>query len=197
MEHDRPTSNEANHPYGDVGHYAGLEAYSLLDFLSRHIAAEECNEKGWHDNDGDAISALGAFDWLLTHIRATEEVSTEEMADFDIKVIAFRAALPFTEAERNWLVKPSYGSLDPLYENLVKAVHSWSGEVISAGIRTAIDGHDLLRRWVAWRREIEEYADQGTLDVARETLRGIVAILAPRKALPTSYQQLRSDVREP
>jgi len=48
-----------------------------------------------------------------------------------------------------------------------------------------------MRRWIAWRRQTDELAGQGTYDLALETLRGLVELLAPGKPLPDSYRRLR------
>jgi hypothetical protein len=39
--------------------------------------------------------------------------------------------------------------------------------------------------------ETDEYADQGTLNLAREALRGVVQLLLPDRGLPDSYLRLR------
>lgn len=185
-----PNSNKAGHPYGDVGKTAGTEAYQLLDCLSRPITPEECDQHGWHDADCDALTTLVDFDWLVPHIRATSEVSAEEMAGFDLKLVAFRAALPFTTPELNLLVKPDR-SISPDFEGISDEVGSLYEEIVTAGVRRVVEGRDLLRRWLAWRREADEYTGQGTLDLAREALRGIVELLAPDEQLPASYRELR------
>lgn len=186
-----PTSNEANHPYADLGEATGEHAYLLLDALCQPLTGEGYDEHGWHDADSDALSALGEFEFLLPHIRATDEVSLEEMIDFDTKIAALHLALPFTEAERNLLVRTNRGLIEVQYRHLVEQFASASGEVIHAGKRSLIDGQELLWRWAAWRHQSGEYAGQGTLDIARETLRGIVRLLAPGEPLPDSYRQLR------
>jgi len=185
-----PTSNKWNHPYGDTGFNAGVEAWDLLDFLSRHIDPEACDSHGWHDDDADALATLIEFDALVPHIRATSGVSVEEMAEFDQGLAAFGAALPFTEPERNWLVK-SVGSVDADYESLSIQVGEREDEIITAGVRRVVKGHNLLDQWLAWRRQTGAYAGQGTLDLARETLRSIVELLAPDRPLPASYTILR------
>jgi hypothetical protein len=39
--------------------------------------------------------------------------------------------------------------------------------------------------------QTDEYAGQGTLDLAREALRGVVQLLVPDMGLPDSYLRLR------
>ena len=40
-----------------------------------------------------------------------------------------------------------------------------------AGVRRVVSGRDLMRRWIAWRREAGEYEGQGSHDQARDALR--------------------------
>src|ERR1700691_4830783 len=161
---------------------AGKRYASWMPYPSP-VAPEDCDEHGWHDADYDALAALVVFDWLVPHIRATSEVSAEEMAGFDLKLVAFHAALPFTETERNWLVKP-FGAVDPTFEGISEQIGEREEEIVTSGVRQVVEGRDLLRRWLAWRRETNQYAGQGTLDLAREALRGLVELLAPDMPLP-------------
>lgn len=189
---DSPTSNRHDHPYGDVGKQAGEYAHMLLEYLSQSVAGPpEYIDHGWHCADGDALQSLGEFEYFLVHTRATAEVSAEEMQKFDSKLAAFQTALPFTEAERYWLVKGK-GRVAVHYEHIEKSIGQHEEEVVSAGIRKVINGRDLMRRWLAWRRETDEYANQGTLDIAREALRGMVEMLNPGEELPVSYVLLRT-----
>jgi hypothetical protein len=186
----RPTSNERNHPYGDIGAEVGAEAQFLLGELCRPLS-----EDGYYDADGqrsewhfaDYYGLVGYFELerLVPHIRATDEVSVEEMNALDLKLRAVRLALPLTEAERNWLLdaKTLPDSLGPFRVPEI--------ELVSAGLCQVGGGSDAMRRWFAWRREIDEYAGQGTLDMAREALRGIVELLCPGKPLPQPYRELR------
>jgi hypothetical protein len=189
-----PNSNKANHPYGDVGKQAGDYARSLLEELCEPLIYPAYDKDGqptdWDYADGGALNSYIDFEFFVLHTRATAEVSADEMAAFDLKLNALRLALPLTEAERQWIFQPK-GSVDPHYKFIVEEIGVHEVELVSAGVRQVVNGRDVMRRWRAWRREADEYADQGTLDLAREALRGIVELLAPDWPLPASYRKLR------
>jgi hypothetical protein len=190
FEEPDPLSNEANNAYGDVGYYTGNQAHNLLDVLSQPLLESQRDERGWYWPEGNALSSLVEFELILPHIRATGDVLTDEMDCFATGVTAFHVALPLTEAERNWLLRVS-DDTGPHSHSFEVNIGEADDEIISNGLRLRLDGRDLLRRWQAWRRETDEYADQGTLDLAREALRGVVQFLLPNEPLPESYRTLR------
>jgi len=198
MEDDRwpPTSNRRDHPYSDTGYSAGHNAFLLLANLCEpldehgYYNMDDGSRNSWHAADGEALTNYAELEWYVRHIRATDEVSVEEMGDFVIKLHALRQALPLTEAERNWIIDPSLGTVDAHEEHIVESIGIHEPELVSAGVRRVVSGRDIMRRWLAWRRETDEYAGQGTLDLAREALRGIVELLLPGE-LPPSYLTLR------
>lgn len=195
-EHDcSPNSNEANHPYGDVGMQAGLEARSLLGNLCEPLIYPAYDKDGqetdWDDADGNALANYVEFEFFVMHTRATAEVSADEMSTFVLKLNALRLALPLTEAEREWIFRPQEGMVDPHYKFIVEEIGVHEVELVSAGVRQVTNGRDMMRRWRAWRREIDEYEGQGSLDLAREALRGIVEMLCPGEPLPKPYRKLR------
>jgi hypothetical protein len=185
-----PLSHRSGNAYGDNGNEAGIEASILLGYLSEPLLESEHDERGWYDPESGALATLVDFDWQVPHIRAGRGVSIEEMEAFTTRLVAFRLALPLTEAERHWLHRVK-GAIDPHSHWFESQIGDADDEVISAGLRTTIDGRDVLRRWRAWRREGEEYANQGTLDLAREALRGVVQLLLPDEPLPEPYRRLR------
>jgi hypothetical protein len=190
-----PLSNEADNAYGDLGADVGLEAQALLEALSQPLLESERDERGWYWPEGDALSLLVEVDWLVLHTRATGDVLTDEMDSFDTRLTAFRLALPLTEAERHWMRRVE-GAVDPHSRGFETEIGNAAEEIIYLGLRTRLDGHDMLRRWRAWRREYDEYAGQGTLDLAREALRGVVQLLLPGEPLPESYRKLSAPVRD-
>ncbi|HTC71846.1 MAG TPA: hypothetical protein VK655_03085 [Solirubrobacteraceae bacterium] len=185
-----PLYNPTGNAYGYEGEGAGMAASRILEYLSDPLLESERDERGWYYPEGGALAALVEFEDQVLHIRAGREVSIEEMHAFTARLEAFRLALPLSEAERYWLHRV-WGSIDPHSYGFEAQIGGADDEVISAGRRTRLDGHDMLRRWQAWRRGTDEYADQGTLDLAREALRGVVQLLLPDDPLPESYRKLR------
>jgi hypothetical protein len=200
-EHDEwdycPSSNETEHRYGDVGRAAGDYAYDLLaelcephDVLGYDKTRPSDRRYTWRAADDRTLTTYVGFEWRLKHIRATDDVSAREMESFGLKLHALQQALPFTEAERNWLVDPQGVAVAAQRKHIEKWAAVQEPELICAGVRKVISGRDVVRRWWAWRRETDEFAGQGTLDLARESLRGIVELLHPGE-LPASYVVLR------
>lgn len=152
--------------------------------------SEQRHEGGWHEPESDALGTLVELDWVLPHLRAGAEVSVEELEALATRLAAFQAALPFTAPERHWLVKV-VGSVDANYVQAARSLGTREGEIVSEGLRRQITGRDLMRRWHSWQMQADEYAGQGTLDLAREALRGVVQLLVPDMGLPDSYLRLR------
>jgi len=159
----------------------------MLDLLSQDI------DPVWqYDDDAEALSSLLEIDAHRPHIRVTGEVSHEEMEEFDQHWKALDAALPITGPERSWLAMRYVAGLDPSYDSVAKDLGGQEAEIVSGGIRRVVRGGDLLKRWIAWRRQTGDYANQGTLDLAREALRGIVEkLVLYEDPLPPSYVILR------
>jgi hypothetical protein len=190
-----PLANRSGNPYRDEGQEVGNLAHDLLDYLSQPLVPEQRQDGGWYEPESDALAVLVSLDWIVPHIRAGGEVSIDEMEAFDTRLAAFRAALPLTDPERHWLVKV-VGAVDANYAQAAENLGEREDDIISAGMRQRVSGRDLLRRWHSWRMETDEYAGQGTLDLAREALRGVVQLILPDEPLPKSYRELR-DLLDP
>lgn len=66
-----------------------------------------------------------------------------------------------------------------------------SPTIVEAGLRRVVKGRDLMRRWWAWRRDLDEFADQGGLDQARAALVNLAGELIPPEGLPYIYYELQ------
>ena len=183
---------------------AGL-AYRLLDSLSQDVTALEGDVHGWTVADEEAVNLTWETDWLARLVVPPKTVPDEARTDFVELMVSFRTALPFTEAERNWLLDGNRNpDRVPHYEVGAEGSASWrelasqsEDEVMSAGIRRVIHGRDLLYRWWSWRREAGEYAVQGSLDQARSALERVIGLLAPELGLPETYVALRGKEGNP
>jgi len=111
----------------------------------------------------------------------------------------FHTSLPFTEAERHWLVFTAYiigGDENHRFlEDTARFIRArTSGPRYDAGRMKEIHGRDLLDSWWAWRRDILEFDGQGGIDSARDSLRGVVDILLPtRQCEPIQGTRLAKD----
>jgi hypothetical protein len=90
----------------------------------------------------------------------------------------FNAALPFHEAEFHWLLENSseLQSTDSEEATLWK-LGQVEATIAVAGIGRRVNGRDLFERWVSWRRGSGAFATAGTLDVCRETLQSLLAVV--------------------
>jgi hypothetical protein len=180
-----PMGEASGNPYGDAGEEVGFHAWQMLELFSQDL------DPTWqYDYDAEALNNLLEMDVWIPHIRATGEVDIEEMTEFTQNLAGFGAALPLTAPERNWLVQ-RFNALDPYFDSVAKTLGGCEDEIVSGGIRRVVRGDELLKRWIAWRRQTGDYANQGTLDLAREALRGVVEKLVLHEPLPPSYVILR------
>ncbi len=116
--------------------------------------------------------------------------SYERLTDYEGQWRRFQAALPLSEPEFQWFMSiPNLYSTDTAAE-LEQKIGYQVGTIVSAGIHKVVSGRELLGRWVSWRRETGDFAGQGTLDVARDSLAELVEIVVPGTPLPKSYVAL-------
>jgi hypothetical protein len=189
-----PEGHNTDGPWGKVDkEIAGL-GRELLDLLSQDLTSLQADVHGWTEPDSRALGITQEFDWLARLLVPPEAVSAEHRMENIELMAAFRAALPFAEAERKWLLdddcgNPGYDIATPRW---VEAVGHSEVSLVSAGVVHVVHGRDLLQRWWSWRRETGEYAGQGSLDQARFALEGIIGLMAPELGLPETYQVLRA-----
>lgn len=170
-------------------------AHRLLDSLSHDVTTLEADVYGWTKADGEAIADTQQADSLARLVVPPKTVPDMVRVDFMELMVEFRTALPFTEAERAWLLDGNgfpttrFTVWDGPWQEIARQSEA---EVMSAGIRRVIHGRDLLQRWWSWRRETGEYEEQGSLEQAREALGGLIALVSPELGLPESYVALRA-----
>lgn len=196
--HDPEHDPEDTLEYDRIDKTIGGRAHELLDALSQDVTALESDIHGWTEADAKALSLAQETDWLSRLLVPPDTVSPDARVDFMTLMMAFRTALPLAEAERDWLldghrfsdkppVVPDIGTPDWLELSRRSEV-----QLVSAGLSRMVHGRDLLQRWWSWRREVGEYAGQGSLDQARDALENIIGLLAPELGLPETYATLRT-----
>jgi hypothetical protein len=47
-----------------------------------------------------------------------------------------------------------------------------------AGVQRTVEGRDLMRRWMSWLKEADEFQDQGSLGQARDALSSVHRLMA-------------------
>lgn len=156
------------------------DAAHLLDYL----CLPEFDEPAM----ADTYDALGAWRDMEEH--AFEIHDTTQLAspapELAVQMTIFHTALPFGESERRCLSDiPFEGPLDNTEESL-----AYEHQIVSQGIHKIIAGHELIDRWVEWRRQTGRYSGQGTLDLARTMLARIAKNARCDIPLPESYLKL-------
>jgi hypothetical protein len=129
---------------------------------------------------------------LQTHFNFEELMSGTRRAPHHVSelVTRYHVALPIDEAERGWLFDQCNGLAVP---EQLRFIRRQETTIVSRGLHRVVYGRDLLRRWSSWRRQTSEFVAQGTVDVARESLRELIETVLPGTKLPSSYLALRSD----
>jgi hypothetical protein len=116
--------------------------------------------------------------------------SYERLTEYEGQWRRFQETLPLSKPEFQWFMGiPNLYSTDTAAE-LEQKIGYQVGTIISGGIHRVVSGRELLGRWVSWRREAGDFAGQGTLDVARDSLAQLVEIVVPGTPLPESYAAL-------
>jgi hypothetical protein len=193
-EHD----DDADIAFDRFDKEVGELAFRVLDYLSVDLAGLETDEHGWTKVDYDAFSDLQQADHLAQLMVPPTTATLDSRQAFNERMAAFNQALPFSDAERQWLFDDpdrkqyktlAFGTTDPKY---IEAVRQSEAQLMSAGLYRVVRGRDLMQRWWSWRRETGEYADgRGGLSQARESLHGLVLLLTPELGVPESYSALQ------
>jgi hypothetical protein len=181
-------------PFSDIGTEVADYAADLLDHFSTPLDPAEPTLRS--EPVYLALECVVNIEWLLPLVAPDcEEAVGESQGQLGSLLRAYHTALPFSEAERAWLVdltanddegNSHFAHETPTY------ISQQEDRIVASGVHQVVSGRDLMRRWIDWRREAEEYKDQGTLDMAREALSGLVVLLGPRVPVPESYTALRA-----
>src|SRR4029077_12346894 len=155
----------------------------------------ELRHKNWHELKPGVRDALGsqfAEQLMLPHAASVGHLVSAGLSSEGAQIIsdtvtAYCDALPFTDAERRWLIGVIH-EIDEEYDwaQLMTAVMQKRGEVILAGKRQLVDGHELVSRWWDWTRRAGEFAEQGTYS---EVLRGALAHISDLSPETRNWRQ--------
>jgi hypothetical protein len=191
-------SNRNRLPFGSTGQYVAINAGLILDYLS--TGQPDCDVSHCQERD---IWALEYWSVLESDVRdidragQTTEFGMEKARDFDDHWHTFHTALPFSEAERVWLLRAYQQEPIQSLGDVPKMLGHREEKIVSAGVRRVVSGRDLMGRWRAWRSESGEFREVDTLHVAREALRCMIQIVAPDRPLPASYRALHGLYDDP
>jgi hypothetical protein len=193
----------AEQAHGSIGAMVGDDGFHVLGYL--------CDEHPRSDLDSwGQADTIGLTSWLALE-RELQTFPLPSELDIDRQRLPFgrltarlHGALPYSEAERQWLMNaeppdPLRLLTPPIDHQTIVEVQSRHHErylglearMVSAGLIHIVSGRDLMRRWLSWRSETDEYTGQGSLDQAREALAGLIKLVTPDETLPSSYLSLR------
>lgn len=192
-------------PFGCHGDDIGGRAIGVLAGFSEAVPDEYVSPDGrlfiWSEDDFRTFQDLEQLESGIRFIEPHPEIDGGDIGDLHRALGRFHAALPFNEAERQWLFDP-VDVREPMQpakranifdiDNLVGVVE----EVTSAGLKQVIQGREIVRRMATWRRETNEFAAQGTLDEARQELGIIATTLVRDENWPREHEDLRVKLRE-
>lgn len=139
--------------------------------LSDRHEMERDNEK--------CLEALIEIEDLLPLMATESELRGDKDRALSNALLAFRTALPFTEAERGWIGRVySAGASEPS-ARVIALIEASEGTVMSVGIRTVVRGSELMHRWQNWRRQTGAFEGQDGMIATQEALAELIRVLAP------------------
>jgi hypothetical protein len=188
-----PEGHDTDGGWEKVDKESAGQAFVLLDLLSQDLAPLEADVHGWTESDRQALGVAQDFNWVSRLLVPPEAVSAENRMEHMELMATFRAALPFAEAERKWLLDDHHREALGRHigeQKWFEVIRHSEASLVSDGIIRVVRGRDLLQRWWSWRREAGEYAGQGSLDQARYALEGVIGLMAPELGLPETYVAL-------
>lgn len=190
MTHD-PTGQRERRPIFDMDSQIAHQAGNLLAYLSKEPAHKFMGDGGtWDEEDRFALDVWTELeqDIYLCDTNRDSDDRMEPVKQFRELCFSFHTALPYSEAEREWLLQHTRDVIGR--GNEFELIDELEGQIVSAGLRQTVRGRDLMQRWIAWHRETDEYAGQHTIGVARSALAGLIGLLEPKQPLPEPYLAL-------
>jgi hypothetical protein len=201
-----PEAVAALYPYGVAGYSIGKSAQFFRGALvpKRPPSTTAHRHRYWTEQDHRSFGSALNLERRSRSLRMSPGVPLEQrktIADQLLGSLAtLREALPYSEAERRWLVDTrerheerkvpfvdgngvTRGLVRPPADELLQDLKATEGEIVSAGIHQIVQGRDLARRWWSWRRQTDEFADQGSREIVHAALKDLSDMLVP------SYEQ--------
>jgi hypothetical protein len=197
----------AGQPDGGTGEMVGDDGFVLLGYLCDEHPRSDLDSWGQADTTG-LLSWLELERELQTLPLPQELDKDRQRLPFERLSAQLHSALPYSEAERHWLTdteppNPLLLLTPPIDHKTIVEEQSRHHEryfglearIVSAGLIHVVSGRDLMRRWLSWRSETDEYTGQGTLAYAQDALADLIELVAPDESLPASYLALRQRPR--
>jgi hypothetical protein len=171
MSHElTPSNGQERRAFGDNGPDIGIWAGYLLKSLhgAQAEAAQDASEKEWLEEDSQSLDELVELEWYIPFLDPSAE---SELAVIRMNGIIsnFHSALPFTEAERQWLVSCYRKSTPEDKDNSRRSYLKMA--LMDRGIYQIVEERDIMRRWHSWRRQTDEFEGHPGIHIAGNELR--------------------------
>ena len=173
-------------PFGRAPALLAIAAADTLRDLSEVPQWSEGSRR-WLQSDWFCLQNWWNIEIKTPAAQVEPRLQVDDVINLNEMLTRFNVALPFDEAERDWLFTAYDEAWGP---GCIRTIRRQEATIVSSGLRQVIQGRDLMRRWWSWRRETDEYAGQGSLDLAREALRELVETYSPDQGLPETYLAL-------
>lgn len=173
--------------YGDAPYMLGVYADDLLLDLSE-IPQWAGRTRRWIPSDLWALQSWFNIENQTPAAQAEVELDDNEVVRLNEMLVRFHTALPFAEAEREWLFEAYDEAWGP---RSIDTIRRREATLVSGGLQRVVQGRDLMRRWWSWRRETDEFSGQGSLSLAREALSDLIKRYSPDQELPESFLALQ------
>jgi hypothetical protein len=164
--------------FGDVGWEIALFARDLIDHFSAEPEPLGDGSQGMPEADCKALELWLDIDTEVPLIEVPYEVDGSVRQQAQDAIRDFHIALPYNEAERKWLIRLSSGRWGRKTEDMPRLLEMYEDRILMSGVQRVVSGRDLMRRWMAWRRETDEFEGSGALDQARQALAKIDELLS-------------------
>jgi hypothetical protein len=180
---------EQHGPWGSFGSALGRSVILVLrELMDPKSAGPQSREPAtWDRSDKSALVRLKDLEGNIGFIEPAPDpvISGTDIYNLFQEFGRLHTALPFSEAERAWLLGKDE-------QDLPDGIIGDSAEIMSGGILRVVQGRELVRRWWAWRREADEFAGQGSLDEARQALGVLANTLVIEPNWPLEYPDIRA-----
>jgi hypothetical protein len=158
--------------FGPIGGEIAYHAEGLIDYMAPDSDSSS-DPLEWQKADALALENWLEIEEAVPLLDVFDDVGGEDRRKLHDTLHAFHTALPFNEAERGWLGRTynKVNQIDGSAKDAPRLIEGHEDRIMMAGVRRIVSGRDLMRRWIAWRREADEYEGQGSIDQARDALR--------------------------
>lgn len=155
-------------PFGDIGTEIAETAAQLIECLSAEPEPITYDTAELPTSDKEALSTWIGMEWLIPIVDTPNKPlggGTIRRRAHDA-VVAFHVALPYNEAERQWLDRKSMSHAS----EMPSFIQGQEDRLMVAGVWRAVSGRELTRRWMLWRRGTDEFTGQDSVAEACKAL---------------------------